>query len=986
MLNIAGLSTHRFKGKTKLLSEVAQNDNAIIISLTESHLTEDIREAEIHIPKYTHFRTDRSNHRKKGGVVTYVLNNFITEVLFSESNSYTEAHVLYIRQIETIFINMYRPPACPTNKFVDILTKIESVLDVLPTPTPTIVLSGDLNFPTITWDAESVYGGAAHMRHQAEELLRLAEDHCLTQIINEPTQGGNILDIVLTNNEDFFQNFTVHPTHLSDHNIVTITTNLFSKPHPSARQKATLTTVGFNEFNYHSETICWNDLRKDLDKVDWEKELNDLNPEIQYMTILQKCRKVSEAYVPLKRPPPQSKNIPRDRKILMRKRTKLRKKKSETGSEQKRRILAEKIDMIESKLKTSVDNEMSKKETQAISFIKTNPKYFYKYASTKSKLRTGIGPLKDSRGKTLSQPKDIAEELMTQYEGAFSSPRQDKIIHSPCDFFLPDDDTNSLTDMVFTTTDIQDAIKDIATNAAAGPDEFPAILLKTCAKELSTPLYMLYRNSLTTGKIPQMLKLGKITPIYKGDSKTQASNYRPVALTSHIMKIFEKIMVMNIRDYLENEEMMNKDQHGFRMRHSCLTQLLSHHEKIVSALEYNNAVDVVYLDFAKAFDKVDHGILLHKVRSLGISGKLGVWLHSFLTGREQQVAVDGAVSRSPVISGVPQGSVLGPLLFLIHLLDINEHVHNSSVAFFADDTRVLREVSTQADKDLLQEDLKIFYKWAEDNNMFFNNNKFEHMMYSTANNTQADYKYKAHDGSDITTKENVKDLGVTLSCDATFTTHINSVTKKARSQAGWILRVFQTRDTLPMLTLYKSLVLPLLEYCCQLWSPWKAGEKQSLEAIQRSFTSKISAVREMNYWQRLEALDLYSLERRRERYAIIYVYKILIGDTVNNLNIHFYHHQRLGRLCQIQPVHPRAPTRIKTLKENAFATRGPRLFNALPKYLRDFTHQSVDRFKNQLDTFLRTIPDEPKMPHYYLRAATNSITDQLAQRRADGHF
>ena len=106
MLNIAGLSTHRFKGKTKLLSEVAQNDNAIIISLTESHLTEDIREAEIHIPKYNHFRTDRSNHRKKGGVVTYVLNNFITEVLFSESNSYTEAHVLYIRQIETIFINI----------------------------------------------------------------------------------------------------------------------------------------------------------------------------------------------------------------------------------------------------------------------------------------------------------------------------------------------------------------------------------------------------------------------------------------------------------------------------------------------------------------------------------------------------------------------------------------------------------------------------------------------------------------------------------------------------------------------------------------------------------------------------------------------------------------------------------------------------------------------------------------------------------------
>ncbi|KAG0723451.1 hypothetical protein GWK47_042708 [Chionoecetes opilio] len=270
--------------------------------------------------------------------------------------------------------------------------------------------------------------------------------------------------------------------------------------------------------------------------------------------------------------------------------------------------------------------------------------------------------------------------------------------------------------------------------------------------------------------------------------------------------------------------------------------------------------------------------------------------------------------------------------------------------------------------------------------MSFNNNKFEHLSYNTDRRTNNGYTYTAHDGSHINNKEHVRDLGVTLSCDCNFTTHIVNVTKKARSQAGWILRIFRTRDTLPMLTLYKSLVVPLLEYCCQLWSPWKVGEKQSLEAVQRSFTSKISAVRDLDYWDRLEKLNLFSLERRRERYAILYIYKISIGSTINNLDIRFNIHQRLGRLCHIERTHPRAATRVKTLKENAFATRGPRLFNALPRHLRDSNQPCLESIKNKLDILLRTIPDQPKLPHYHLGAASNSIVDQLAQRRADGMY
>ena len=213
--------------------------------------------------------------------------------------------------------------------------------------------------------------------------------------------------------------------------------------------------------------------------------------------------------------------------------------------------------------------------------------------------------------------------------------------------------------------------------------------------------------------------------------------------------------------------------------------------------------------------------------------------------------------------------------------------------------------------------------------------------------------------------------------------HIHNVVKKARSQTGWILRTFRTRKTLPMLTLYKSLVVPLLEYCCQLWSPWRVGEKQALEAVQRSFTNRITAVQHLDYWARLIELDLYSLERRRERYAILYIYKILTGKVLNNINVRFSFHQRRGRLCYIEKVNTRASTRIKTLKTNAFAIRGPLLFNSLPRSLRDSQQLSLEGFKIKLDQFLHTIPDQPKMPHYHLRATSNSIIDQLALRRAD---
>ena len=332
-----------------------------------------------------------------------------------------------------------------------------------------------------------------------------------------------------------------------------------------------------------------------------------------------------------------------------------------------------------------------------------------------------------------------------------------------------------------------------------------------------------------------------------------------------------EIIVKEITVYLEVHGKMNPGQYGFRSGRSCLSQLVTHQNQIIEALEEGCNIDVVYLDFAKVFDKVDHGILLHKVKQLGLTGRLGIWISNFLQNRQQKVVVNGTQSKeSKVVSGVPQGSVLGPLLFIIHIADIGDGVEHSTVSSFADDTRIISKVQTERDTTRMQTDLKSLYRWADENNMKFNNDKFELIRYGKIYEIQENTNYQAHNGTNIDRKRETKDLGILMSDDATFKAHIPAITNKAKRQMFWILRIFETREEKLMLTLFKSLVIPLLEYCCQLWNPWKLKDIKQIEGIQRTFTNKITEINHFNYCERLKTLKLYWLERRRERYIVIY--------------------------------------------------------------------------------------------------------------------
>ena len=196
------------------------------------------------------------------------------------------------------------------------------------------------------------------------------------------------------------------------------------------------------------------------------------------------------------------------------------------------------------------------------------------------------------------------------------------------------------------------------------------------------------------GFIPNDLLLLLVCPVHKGGLRSIPKNFRPVALTSHVIKIFERVVRKALVRHLEDNGLMTEGQHGFRSLRSTLTQLLGHFDSILEALEAGaSSVDAIYLDFSKAFDKVDHGVLLHKLRSLGVCGKFGNWIAKFLSDRYQIVACNGVKSsKAEVVSGVPQGTVLGPVLFLVLILDIVDNVSQGTrVASFADDTRPAEE-------------------------------------------------------------------------------------------------------------------------------------------------------------------------------------------------------------------------------------------------------------------------------------------------------
>ena len=918
-----------------------------------------------------------------------------SEINFTFSNGVIEALGIHVKSKNLVVIIVYRQPDDPEGKhrsgskeFKNLLNELSVAFSNLPSPTPDVLLCEDFNLPHAVWSNGTCSTGATRDEQcMVRDLYSLANEHFMTQVIDRPThRSGNTLDLVFTNNANYVHSYSSNITALSDHFLVQCQVAYADsdiKNDTTTSDKEDDEELSFRDYNFFHEDFDWNFITDTLGKVDWRLCSHKSTPEKIMETFLSVCLEIVMEVIPLKWQSNGTKSrkahgIPRHRRNLMRTRRKINIQLASCHSESRRNALNKRLIEIEKQLQTSHKAQSEAEEKKAVEKISSNSKYFYSYAKRFSNIKVGIGPLL-----VVSCPKRISEMLSEQYSSVFSRPKCDiSDINNLFEDEVPN--LNGISDIDFGEEVLIEAMGEFACNSAAGPDGPPAMMLNKCRTSLTYPLFLIWRKSVNEGIVPNSCKLGNIIPIHKGKSRAIAKNYRSVALTSLLVKTFEKVVCKQLVQYFDEHEMFNDSQHGFRSSWSCLSQFLAHFDHITRLLEEGKSVDVVYLDFAKAFDKVDIGKNLRKLKSLGIHGNLGKWLLSFLSGRLQCVLVNGKKSQpKPVLSGVPQGSVLGPLLFLILIGDIDKDIVTPFLSSFADDTRVGHAIASKEDMTQLQTDLETVYCWAVRNNMEFNSDKFEFIRYSPTKSPldTGNTQYYSNIGTPIQQQRHIRDLGVSISEDATFSQYISEKIATMKSKTGWVLHTFQTRDRKPMLTLWKSLILSEHDYCCQLWNPHCTGEVQSLEVLQHFFIKKISGVSHLSYWDQLSKLKMYSLERPRERYIAIYIWKILEGTVPNvgsdNNAITATWLARRGRECNIPKISTTAPTRIQNIHRASFTVNGPRIFNSLPQYIRDTTKCDKNVFKAHLDHYLQQVPDQPLIPGYtaYRMCDSNSLID-----------
>ena len=524
-----------------------------------------------------------------------------------------------------------------------------------------------------------------------------------------------------------------------------------------------------------------------------------------------------------------------------------------------------------------------------------------------------------------------------QYCSVFSAPNRDiPPINSP-------ESTEFIESIDIHEEGVLNLLRKLDPSKATGPDKISSRFLKEFALEITPALTLFFVNSLSQGDLPSDWRHAFIVPVYKGSNKIRSSpeSYRPVSLTSICCKVMEHIIYSSIMKHLNRNNILCDEQHGFRNGRSCESQLLITVNDFAEALNDKQQIDSILLDFSKAFDKVNHYKLGLKLKHYGIKGDCLKWIVSFLKHRTQQVVLNGSFSESAdVLSGVPQGTVLGPLLFLIYVNDMPALLQ-SLLRLFADDAYLYRCIKSILDMHHLQEDLDKLQTWERNWDMEFNRQKCK-LLSITNKLKPIPTSYTIH-GEELESVETAKYLGLTLHKKLRWNKHVSSICTKAHQKRSFLQRTLRRCSRKAKIQAYKIYVLRIIMYASCVWNPTgqsNSGLRKELESVQRKAARFVHSdwSYESSPTAMIKNLEWISTEQHRKIASIMMLHKIINKNIAIPMTIlpkrsrdENNFQQKLGRILAYS---------------NSFVPTVTKYWNELPKQIRNI--KSEDSFKTKL--------------------------------------
>ncbi|MCG8077918.1 MAG: reverse transcriptase family protein, partial [Candidatus Thiodiazotropha taylori] len=521
-------------------------------------------------------------------------------------------------------------------------------------------------------------------------------------------------------------------------------------------------------------------------------------------------------------------------------------------------------------------------------------------------------------------------------------------------------DVNTLNSIVTTADEIQSILKSLPVGKAAGPDSISNRLLNELAVPLSEPLAELFNSSLRSGKVPKAWKEANITPVHKKDDPSIVSNYRPISLLNTLGKVLEKIVHKHVFNFCRDNNIITTFQSGFVPGDCTVNQLSDLYNTFCKALDEGKEVRTIFCDISKAFDRVWHRGLLFKLRRAGITGSLLSWFSNYLQDRQQRVVLPGATSDWSIVrAGVPQGSILGPLLFIIYINDIVDNI-KSSIRLFADDTSLYIIVDDPLTAGItLNSDLYKIQRWASEWLVAFNPAKSESLLISRKINKPY-HPPLFMNYQQIQEVTSHKHLGLYFSNDCSWHEHINYIKSKAWQRINIMRRLKFQLDRKSLQTIYFSFIRPILEYADIVWNNCSQNDANELEKIQNEAARIVTgATRLASIHSLLTETGWETLSARRNKHKLVMFYKMrnnLCPDYLSSLvpsNVGSTVQYNLRNVSDIRTINTNTQ-----LYYNSFLPSAIREWNELPRDLQE--SQTITSFKYRLNSNIT------RPPPYYL--------------------